>query len=356
MFSVESYQGFFPSHNFYPFTLLGIAKADPITDKISVAYETKSESLLSVLLKILVESHINKSNERRNIATQSEINQDESADRLIPVTTVKSSTSPTPKARTNRSLYTRDYKASKAMMKPKRPKELMMIVTTLESMSRSINLISEKLDDCKESAPAVESQSTIVGCVGTIMTQLTSVIGNFESLCKDIKHANESKDEKNFENWMEDLQSSDNGRRLVRKLQKTFAKVVDDEKIKMKRDYQVRLDRERNKLSKYYSRAKKKVNNDDIDIKELSAKITKEIGEIYESTCLKLKDIDKEENEFLKSLEKDKKTPAFTVEKLKIDETNLDDCQQIHSTDDESSIKSTEGYTSTDFESDDENN
>lgn len=243
-------------------------------------------------------------------------------------------------------------------MRQKRPKDLTMIVSTLENMSKNISLISSKLDDCKDASPAADSQSTIVGCVGTIMSQLTSVIGNFESLCKDIKQANESKEEKNFENWMDELQSSDNGRRLVRKLQKTFSKVVDEEKLKMKRDYQLKLARDRNKLSKYYSRAKR---SDEVDIKELSAKITKEIGEIYESTCLKLKDIDEGENEFLRSLEKDKKA-AFTVEQLKIvdddDEaaaTNLDDCQQIHSTE-ESSIKSSEGYTSSDFESDDENN
>lgn len=339
----------------------GITKTDPLTDKIIVAYETApTESLLSVLLKEMVDSHVRKSNEKRNIATQSEIRQDDD-DYAGRISAETSNIKSPPKARTNRSLYTREYKPSK-LMKQKRPKDLTLIVNTLENMSKNISLISEKLDDCKEVPSNSDSQSTIVGCVGTIMNQLTSVIGNFENLCKDIKHINESKDEKNFENWMDDLQGSDNGKRLVKKLQKTFSKVVDDEKIKIKREYQIKLDREKNKLSKYYSRSHKNKKVDEVDIRELSMKITKEIGEIYESTCQKMKSIDEGENEFLKSLEKDKKA-AFTVEQLKIDDehelpqarVNLDECRQIHSTE-ESSIKSTEGYTSSDFESDDDDN
>lgn len=344
-------------HYHFFFSFSGISKSDKVTEKIISSYEKhSSQSLLNILLKELIENHKKNEVETRCQTIQTEnVNDIETQVELNEISSAKIMKK---KTHGNHSLLRENKKISK-----RKSRDVSTIANILGAMSTNISTISDKLDDFKEVPSSVDSQA-IVGCVGTIMSQLSSVINNFESLCKDIKQINESKSERNFENWMDDLQSSENGKRLVKKLQKTFTKVVDDEKVRVKCEYQKKLDREKSKLAKFYNRTTKKKaekDNNDIDIKELSEKITKEISQIYESTCQKMKNIDDEENEFLKTL--DNRSSAFTVEKLKFPneklsstKINLNECRQIHFDNNESSIKtSTEGYTSSSFESEDEN-
>lgn len=256
-----------------------------------------------------------------------------------------------PKKGKNHGLVSQEYKKKKT----KKVREVTIIASNLEKMSSSIGVISNKLDEFKQNPSRDESQS-IIAHVGTIMGQLNGCISNFETLCHDIKQINGTRN-RNYDEWMDDLQNSENGRRFLRKLQKSFARVVGDEKSKLQRDYRKKLEREISKLSKL-NRFKKIATKPDITPAET---ISKEINEIFQNTCLMIKNVEKETGLFERSLgmearvAKPTKLQDDVKQKAKAppgDRLNLNDCRQIHSAE-SSFVKSDPRYGSTSFENDD---
>lgn len=112
---------------------------------------------------------------------------------------------------------------------------------------------------------------------------------------------------------MDDLQNSENGRRFLKKLQKSFSRVMSDEKSKIRKEYRRRFDKEKTKLEKLYRKnTAVRVEARKVDD---SNKIVKEIGEIYENTCMLIKNVDKEDELFLKSLEVDHQKKVAEITK-----------------------------------------
>lgn len=330
----------------------GITRTDKLTRRVLNSYKASNESLLSVLLMELIKTH--NSTDTRSVNTQTEPLTDQ-APLDVSLISAKSK-SKRPKKSKNHGLVSQEYKQKK----PKKVREVTIIASNLEKMSSNIGVISNKLDEFKQNPSRDESKS-IIAHVGTIMSQLNGCISNFETLCHDIKQINETRN-RNYDDWMDDLQNSENGRRFLRKLQKSFAHVVGEEKSKIQRDYRKKLEREKSKLSQL-NRIKKIATKLDTTPAET---ISKEINEIFQNTCLMIKNVEKETGLFERSLEmearlaKPTKLQDDVKQKAKAppgDKLNLNDCRQIHSAE-SSSVKSDPRYGSTSFENDDsdENN
>jgi hypothetical protein len=277
----------------------------------------------------LVSSH--NSTETTNFATQTEAPQQTQHSLDLSVISSKSKRA---KRKKNHGLVNQDFK----MRKPKKVKEVTAIAHNLEKMSNNISIITSKLDDFKQN-PNQEESKTIIGHVGTIMSQLNGCISNFETLCSDIKQINDARN-RTYNEWMDDLQNSENGRRFLKKLQKSFSHVVGEEKLKMKKEFHKKLDRAKSKLSKMHrvsairSIDKMPDNNPET--------ITKEINEIFENTCMMIRNVEKESELFEKSLEMEVRQMkagnsrnTSTDGKTKTDppevKLNLNKCRQIHS-------------------------
>lgn len=185
--------------------------------------------------------------------------------------------------------------------KSRKLKDVTAIAQNLAVMSSNIGIITNRLDDFQKNPTHDESKS-IIGCVGTIMSQLNGCISNFESICRDIKRINESRS-RSYDEWMDDLQNSENGRRFLKKLQKSFSRVVSDEKLKIRKEYQRKFDKEKSKLEKLYRKSAVKGVEKKVGYNRHQNKIVKEIGEIYENTCLMIKSVEEENELFEKSLE-----------------------------------------------------
>lgn len=307
--------------------------------------------MLSVLLKELINSR--NSTDTRSVGAQTEINSDQQPLDVSLIST--KSKSKRPKKGKNHGLVSQEFKKKK----PKKVKEVTVIANNLEKMSSNISIITTKLDEFKGN-PNRDESKTIIDHVAMIMGQLNGCISNFETLCHDIKQINETRN-RNYDEWMDDLQNSENGRRFLRKLQKSFARVVNEEKSKVQRDFRKKLEREKSKLSKLH-RFKPVASKPD----NYPETISKEINEIFQNTCMMIKNVDKESELFEKSLEIEAqktrvvgkpKRPAADVKTKTApprDKLNLNDCRQIHSTE-SSSVKSDPRYGSTSFEDDDSN-
>lgn len=325
-------------------SLTGILKTDKITRRILNIYKSSNDSLLSILLKELVSSH--NSVETRNFATQTEINlQPQSLDLSVISSKSKSKRS---KRRKNHGLVNQEFKAKK----PKKLKDVAVIAQNLEKMSNNISVITSKLDDFKRN-PSQDESKTIIGHVGTIMNTLNGCIGNFETLCRDIKKINDTRS-RNYDEWMDDLQNSDNGRRFVRKLQKSFSRVMNEEKSKLQKDFRRKLEREKTKLSKLH-RANVVAKKPEPTKEDYFDTIGKEINEIFQNTCLTIKNIEKESELFEASLEMEAKRSDVKAATVRPQvNLNLDECRQIHSRG-SSSIKTDPSYNTQSFDSDENN-
>lgn len=254
----------------------------------------------------------------------------------------------------NRAVVSQEFKVKK----PKKLKEVTIITQNLEKMSNKISVITNKLDDFRKN-PSQDESKTIIGHVGTIMNQLNGCISNFESLCRDIKQINETRN-RNYDEWMDDLQNSDNGRRFLRKLQKSFSRVMNEEKSKIQRDFRKKFEKEKSKLAKRHRSSTSNLKVIDTKPGNSAENITKEIKEIFENTCMMIKNFDKEDEIFEKTLEIEyqalpkaqpmkqisniiNKTKPVSKKKL-----NLNECRQIHSTEGSSDPS----YNSKSFEED----
>lgn len=324
-----------------------MAKTDKTSHRIQNVYKTSNNSLLSVVLRELVNAH--NSIETMSVGIQTEPEQLPSD---VTVVSLKSRPKKSRRGK-NHGLVTSEFKSRK----PKKVKEVTVIAQNLEKMSCNIGLITNKLDDLKRNPSSDESKS-IIGHVGNIMNQLNGCISNFESICQDIKQINETRI-RSYDEWMDDLRNSENGRRFLRKLQKSFSRVLNEEKTKVKSDCRKKLERDKSKLEKLYRR--KSAKHNEVKAVDFPHPIIKEIDEIVQSTCLKIHSIERQDEIFLKSLNLDlisRKTheqanpPAkFPATKLTalphtLKPVDLNKCRKLYS---ETSSDST--YNSEPFES-----
>lgn len=200
------------------FIILGIQKNDILNRKVQTSYRNTNNSLLNILIHELLLSH--KNIESENMGTQTEpINIQDKPDLD---TSIFSSKSKKRHRRKNHGLVQNNFKMQKT--KKSKSSDVHLIVKNLEKMSNNIGSITEKLDDFKKSTNQninQEDTKSIIHHVGKIVGQLDGCVGNFERLCMDInknKSLFNETSSKSYNDWMNDLQHSDNGKRFLRKV------------------------------------------------------------------------------------------------------------------------------------------
>ncbi|CAO1412349.1 unnamed protein product [Diamesa hyperborea] len=368
------------------FTNLGIQKNDILNRKVQTSYKNTKDSLLNILFQELLSSH--KNVESENMGTQTdEIKTLDKPDLDI---SLYSSKSKKRQKRKNHGLVQNNFKMHKT--KKSKSGDVNLIVKNLEKMSNNIGLITEKLDDFQKSPNQNidhEDTRSIIHHVGKIVGQLDGCVGNFERLCNDINTNKSLFNEtcsKSYQDWMNDLQHSDNGKRFLKKLQKSFSKVMSEEKTLIKKDYRQKLSNERYKLSKR-ARARstsrsfeenryqppnekpREVLNDLNTIPTVLLpepdNMVREINDLFQNTCQIIKNMEKESELFEKSIELDIKAKQrssrqkvhsshkkeFLTIPKQIDlkhKQDLNNCQKLNLT----ASSSNENYGSTSFEDD----
>lgn len=331
-------------------SILGLMKDDSLVKHIINIYNSSgSQSLLSILIKQLISSHRKVAVECRTTSTQTdfiiqEAENDENA-KIVDLSQISCRSKSKRSKRKNHSLATPTkapaYSENK-MRKSKKSKGVSKIAESLDLMSQNINLITNKLEDFRKSPSHDDSKSIIVDTVGTIMQQLNGCVKNFERLCDDIKAINDAKLTKNYDEWIDDMKHSENGRKFLKKFTKSFTRILDEERTKIKKDYQRKFEKERRKLARFHQMSSKKSNQPE-------SKISKDINEIYESTVLKLKCIEDENKIFEKSLHigtETKKKISKPEGTQKVEDLNLNKCRQIHSKESSSINTNPDSYSS----------
>lgn len=312
--------------------ILGLMKDDKIVKQIVSIYKTSNESLLSILLRQLILNH--KSKEIKTTGTQTiEFEQNEVVD-LSQLSYISRATRKRSK-RKNHSLINHESE-QKTKVKRKRSKCVALIAQNLDKMSQNISTITDKLDDYKKSSSHDDSKS-ILTCVGNVLNSLNGCVNNFEKLCNDIKAVNEKKT-KDYDEWLDELKNSDNGKKFLRKFSKSFDRILDEEKNKVQKDLKGKFEREKRKLSKLYQnsiRAKKI----DASTKQppaikalpLDSQITKDIGEIYRHALQTIKNVEQENEIFEKSVEIDimNRRKMREIEKIKQQPPNIEELKEV---------------------------
>lgn len=204
--------------------ILGIQKNDALNRKVQTSYKNKNDSLLNILFQELLLSH--KNVESENMGTQTD--EIKTHDKTDLDTSMFSSKSKKRQKRKNHGLVQNNFKMHKT--KKSKSGDVSLIVRNLEKMSNNIGLITEKLDDFKKSSNQNidhEDTRSIIHHVGKIVGQLDGCVGNFEKLCDDINKNKSLFNEtcsKSYQDWMNDLQHSDNGKRFLKKVRSGFLK------------------------------------------------------------------------------------------------------------------------------------
>jgi hypothetical protein len=229
--------------------------------------------------------------------------------------------------------------------KKSRPNDVDLIVNNLVGMSTSISAISEKLDRFKKSdeTEVSEEKLDILTLVANTCRNLNDCVDNFENLCENIKNAKEpiQNQVKSFDGWMNELEHSENGKKFLRKLRKSYKSIVSEERSKIKREFRRKLSNEKQKLKKEKQKHDK---NDDLietKLKELNIKeksleyklnlldkkliepksttennVVDEITDFLKNTALTLKSLEKEN-------ELHEKTMAINMERNNMDKKKL---------------------------------
>lgn len=341
--------------------VLGLMKDDVIVKHIINTYKShESESLLSILIKALITSHKKSSVESKTTSTQTDDNVKMENEQVMDISQISQRSKTRKKGKSkNHSLVNsaagaQHFKGS--MRKSTKSKGMALIAHSLDLMSQNINVITNKLEDYHKTPSHDDSKSIILETVGMIMHQLNGCVKNFERLCGDIKAINDDKLTKNYDEWMDDLKHSENGKKFLKKFSKSFTKILDEERSKIKKEYQLKFEKDKRKLTKFYqasSRFKEK-----IFVPPAESKLTKDINEIYESTVLRLKNIEHENAIFEKSLKldinaalqrKEDLKPEIT-QRRKVDDLDLNKCRQIRSKESSSINTNPHSYSSASFE------
>jgi hypothetical protein len=344
----------FEKHEIKEFlNILGFMKDDAVVKHIINIYNSSgSQSLLSILIKQLISSHKKVAVECRTTATQTEFvieeaEKDDNA-KIVDLSQISCRSKSRRSKRKNHSLATPTTIPPTAVTprKSKKSKGVSKIAQSLDLMSQNINLITNKLEDFQKSPSHDDSKSIIVGTVGTIMQQLNGCVKNFERLCDDIKALNDVKLPKNYDEWCDDMKHSENGRKFLKKFTKSFTRIIEEERAKIKKDYQRKFEKEKRKLARFHQMSSKKLNQPE-------SKISKDIHEIYESTVLKLKYIEDENKIFEKKIGVDENTlkPEGIQKKVEsMENLDMNKCRQIHSKESSSINTNPHSYSSASFE------
>lgn len=333
--------------------ILGLMKDDAVVKHIINTYDSSgAESLLSILIKQLISSHKKVAVECRTASTQTDFIEEAEADddnaKIADLSQISCRSKSRRSKRKNHCLATPTIAAhvEHKTRKSKKSKGVSVIARSLDLMSQNINLITNKLEDFRRSSSHDESKTIIVGTVGTIMQQLNGCVRNFERLCDDIKAVNDTKLAKNYDEWIDDMKHSENGRKFLKKFTKSFTRILDEERAKIKKDYHRKFEKERRKLARFHqmSSAKSKAAPNPPD-----TKFSNDINEIYETTVLKLKNIEQENEIFEKSLHVKKNLKPEGIQE-KVGDLDLNKCRQIHSKESSSINTNPHSYSSASFE------
>lgn len=339
--------------------VLGLMKDDYLVKHIVNIYNSHThESLLLILIKSLIASHKRVSVESKTTSTQTDENNEKIQDMDISQISQRSTRSR--KKAKNHSLVSATAASSTTIRnnkgKSKKSKGIALIANSLDLMSQNINVITNKLEDFQKSPSHDDSKSIILETVGVIMHQLNGCVTNFERLCDDIKAINDDKQsKKDYDEWISDLKHSENGKKFLKKFSKSFTKLLDEERLKIRKEYQLKFERDKRKLAKFYNTSSKFKN---IPSTAVDSKLSKDINEIFESTALKLKNIEHETEAFEKSVKLDIYAARQRQEDLKpeitqcrkVDDLDLNKCRQIHSKESSSINTNPHSYSSASFE------
>ncbi|KAG5684632.1 hypothetical protein PVAND_013853 [Polypedilum vanderplanki] len=313
--------------------ILGLTKNDVIVKQITSMYKTSNESLLTILLSKLISNH--KCRESKSASTQTE----EKAYEVIDPSQLYISKSTKILKGKNHSLINPHHHHEKEKRRKRSTisssqKGVTLIAQNLDKMSHNISVITEKLEDFQRfgSSRHDDSNTIIISSIGGIMQQLNGCVNNFEKLCNDIKAVTE-KQNRDYDEWMDELKNSNNGRKFLKKFSKSFDRILSEEKNKIQKDYKTRLEREKRKLSKFSQSTQirgKRIDKKIESIKQppapiLESQITKDIDEIYRNALQTMKNIEQENEIFEKSVEIDimNKRKMREIEKLKLQPDNI---------------------------------
>ena len=332
--------------------ILGLMKDDSVVKHITNIYESsRSESLLSILIKQLISSHKRISVECRTVSTQTEEVEENDDAKIIDLSQTSCRSKARKSKRKNHSLAAPAISECR-LKKAKKSKGVSRIAKNLDSMSQNINLITNKLEDFRKSSSHDDSKS-IIATVGTIMLQLNDCVKNFERLCDDIKTINDAKLPKNYDEWIVDMKHSENGRKFLKKFTKSFKRILSEERAKMRKECQRKFDKEKRKLARFHQLSSA-IKSENVP----ESNFSKDINKIYESTVIKLKNIEKENEIFEQSIHANKnvKTSKRRKENLKREgiqveeKTDMNKCRQIHSKESSSITTNPQHSYSTSFE------
>lgn len=340
--------------------ILGLKKEDKIVKQIITHYKSSNESLISLLLKHLIRNH--KVVESKTSGAQTDVK--------TQVTDVSQLSSQGKKGkRRNHSLLDTDVRSR---TRKKSKNGVALIAKNLDKMSLNISMITSKLENFKQTSSHDDTKS-IITYVGGIMQQLNSCVGNFERLCNDIKVINEDRSKRSYQEYIDDMRNSDNGKKFLKKFSKSFYRILNEEKSKIQKDYRQKLEREKKKLYKF-----QKIRSKPVDTAPPAAvlkqppeiDITKDLTEIYRNAFLTIENMEKENQILEKALELDiinkkrrqqkepqkgnQKPESNVLESNFLAKLDLNECRQIHSAGESTSINDNEPhhYSTTSFEDD----
>lgn len=344
--------------------ILGLMKDDAMVKHIiNIYHSSESDSLLSILIKQLISWRKKVAVEYVTTSTQTDFISGEAEDeddnaKNMDLSQISCRSKLKRSKRKNHSLATPTVllasNTTHISRKRKKSKGVSKITQSLDLMSHNISVITNKLEDFgKSSSHGDDSKSIIIGTVGTIMQQLSETVKNFERLCDDIKTINDTKLQKNYDEWLDDMKHSENGRKFMKKFTKSFTQILEEERVKIKKDYHRKFEKERRKLAKFHQMSSSaKLRESSVD-----TKIPNDINEIYKSTVLKLKNIEMENENYEKSLNIDtgvKKIQNRKNLKLegihKVQDLDLNKCRQIHPKESSSINTNPNSYSSDSFE------
>lgn len=195
--------------------LIGIQTTDKNNQRLLKKYlsSDKMQPLIYLLIKQFVKI-------RKPVIVSSVRTQTEDLHPMKPVSPIPQKIKLKKRKRRNHSLHKLEF--NRKIHKQERSNEnLELIAENLSGMNKTINGISDKLDNLKNSKdPELQDdKKEIVDLVGSTCKNLNECINNFEKLCDNIQQTKEiSQTEKTFDDWVNELENSEHGKKFCRKV------------------------------------------------------------------------------------------------------------------------------------------
>jgi hypothetical protein len=144
----------------------------------------------------------------------------------------------------------------------------------------------------------------------------------------------------------------------MKKFSKSFHHILAEEKLRVKKEYATKFDREKRKLNKYYESAiKQKASSSRDTMPNNGNQLSNDIKEIYQNAVTAIKSIEKENALFEKCIEMEissKKISNNNINNINNDKkVDLNKCQQLYMPKSKSTSSATKSnYASSSFEED----